>query len=124
MNSVPNEAVGTSRGASPYMPVTVKPLERQAAVELFRPLAVEPFGDAVVGLRRVERRKVEPTDAVAVLVGARERQVHTVAQAVSRAAPRTSCVPSVPASSVTEPPPSDAPVRVMTLTTAKNALSP
>jgi hypothetical protein len=37
---------------------------------------------------------------------------------------RTSCAPSVPASSVTEPPLSDAPDRVMTFTTAKNALSP
>jgi hypothetical protein len=37
---------------------------------------------------------------------------------------RTSCVPRVPASTVTEPPSSEAPVRVMTFTTAKKALSP
>jgi hypothetical protein len=38
--------------------------------------------------------------------------------------PRSSRVPSVPVSAVTVPPPSEAPVRVITLTTAKKALSP
>ena len=87
LNTVPNEAVGTSRRRRSIRAGHGQALEVQAAVKLSDAFAIEPLCHAVVGRRRIECRKVEPSDAIAVLVGARQRHVHAIREAVPHGGP-------------------------------------
>src|SRR6185503_10412142 len=69
---------------SPVSPGEGEALEAQLTVELVRALPIKVLGDAVVRVWRIEEREIQPFDASARFVGARDRYVHAAGEAPAR----------------------------------------